>query len=115
MFVLFQEGGGLGGSVSCNDSSSDSDSWTLIGIMITTIANVLLNVIVLMTLLMICICYFTCKTKSTTTNNMELTSEYIPRLLQKIESFHFKYDILLKVMCIIRDKYFWNFFESINV
>ena len=74
----------------CNDSSSDSDGWTLIGIMATTVANVLLNVIVLMTLLMICICYFTCKIKSTTTNNMELKSEYITRSVQIFESYHFK-------------------------
>ena len=63
----------------CNDSSSDNDSWTLIGIMAATIANVLLNIIVLMTLLLVCICYYTCKIKSTTTNSMELTSEYITR------------------------------------
>ena len=93
----------------CNDSSSDSDSWTLFGNMTTTIANVLLNVIVLLTL---CICYFTCKIKSTTTNNMELTSEYITRSLQKFESYHFKCDIAFQFVCNIKDKCFWNYFLS---
>ena len=133
VFVLFQGKGGLGGSNEllgscntsiilvavrhgindeCNDKSSDSDSWTLSGIMATTIANVLLNVIVLMTLLMICVCYFICKIKSTTTNSMELTSEYITRSVQTFQPYQLNVIYYLTLCALLRDKSFENYFLS---